>query len=134
MFMFLGNQESFMGFNSSTYLSCLSVGCILILLFAIFRYMLREKYAEGLSKIRGANRERLLKSDRTLINLFRILVWLSPFYLIFIPLTVFFYDKESFLITTISMIFFDTMILQEYLFRKWLINYMETQDYQNKAS
>jgi hypothetical protein len=117
-----------MGFNSSTYLSCLSIGCILILLFAVFRFIFREKYAEGLSRLRGARRERLLKTDRTLIDYFRILLWLSPVYLIVLPIALFFYEREVFPIATISMVLFVGMILQEYLFRKWLIKYMETQE------
>ena len=117
-----------MRFTLSTYFLCISFGLILILLFAIVRYLYREKYAASFSKLPDARRERLVQSDRALVQVFRIFLWLSPLYLIIVPLIFFFFDKESFLVVTICMALLVVTVSQEYLFRKWLINYMETRE------
>ncbi|MBI3176235.1 MAG: hypothetical protein HYZ25_21125 [Chloroflexi bacterium] len=115
-----------MSFTSSTAFSCVSVGLILVLLFALFRYFSREKYAQSFSRMPDPVKERLVKTDRVLIQVFRIFLWVSPLYLLVVPLALFFVDKENFLATAICMALLVVTIWQEYLFRKWLINYLET--------
>ena len=123
---YLGSLGGSMSFTSSTAFLCLSVGLILVLLFALFRYFSREKYAQSFSRMPDSAKERLVKSDRMLIQVFRIFLWFSPLYLIVVPLVLFFIDKESFLAAAICMALLVVAIWQEYLFRKWLINYLET--------
>ena len=121
-----------MSFIFSTLFSCLSLGFALVLLFAIFRYIFKGKYAESFSKMPDATRERLLSTDIVLIKIFSILLWFSPFYLIFFPIVLFAYFKDFALVGTICMVLFFIMLLQEYLFRKWLGNYLKTY-FQNKT-
>src|SRR6266508_1469613 len=87
---------------------CSSLGLALFLVFAIFRYIYKEKYRgkyiESINKLPEANRERFIKSERLTVNLFRVALWLFPFYLIFIPLAIYFYLRDIFLITSVSMV------------------------------
>ena len=120
----------------STLLPCLSIGLVLFLLFAavrfIFRDKYRERYAEALLKLPDANRERFLKSEKSIVQLLKLGLWLSLPLLILMPLATLIYRAESlrdyFLSTVVCMVLFSFMILQEYLFRKWLINYLETRE------
>jgi small-conductance mechanosensitive channel len=105
--------------------SCLSVGLVVFLGFALFRYIYRERYAEAFLRLPDGNRERFIKLEKRMVYLFRIVLWLSPIYLIVLPLSMFFYLREAFLATTVSMILFCVTLLQEYSLRKWLIGYLE---------
>jgi len=109
----------------SAYFLCLSIGMVLVLLFAIFRFIYREKYAEGFLKLPDKSRERFVKSDRLLVKLFKIFLWLSPFYLVFVPFALFLYLRQFFLATLITVLLLFIVVLQEYLFRNWLIKYVE---------
>jgi small-conductance mechanosensitive channel len=109
----------------SAYFLCLSIGMVLVLLFAIFRFIYREKYAESFLKLPDESRERLIKSDRLLVKVFKIFLWLSPFYLVFVPFALFLYLRQFFLATLITVLLLFIVVLQEYLFRNWLIKYVE---------
>ena len=105
--------------------------CIIFFLpIIILRDIFKEKYAEAIYKLPQAGRERLIKTDKRLLPIFRTLIWLTPFYLIFVPLAVFFYLREDFQVVTICMVLFVILILQEYLFRKWFVTYLESRDLQ----
>ncbi len=103
-----------------------SIALALILLVAILRYIVREKYAQSFFKLSDSARARLVRADRVVVQVFRIFLWLSPLYLVIVPLIVYFYDKNNFFIVTICVVLLVVTIGQEYLFRKWLINYLET--------
>lgn len=115
-----------MTFIPSSFFLYPSVGLVLILLVALLRYIVREKYAQSFSKLPDSARERLFQADRVVVQLFRIFLWLSPLYLVIVPLIIFFVDKRNFLVATICMVLLVVTVGQEYLFRKWLINYLET--------
>ena len=111
---------------------CSSLGLALFLVFAIFRYIYKEKYRgkyiESINKLPEANRERFIKSERLTVNLFRVALWLFPFYLIFIPLAIYFYLRDIFLITSVSMVLLVATFWEEYFFRKWLMNHLESRE------
>ena len=124
--LWLDNSGVHVSFIVSSYFLCLSFGFILILLFTFSRYIKRENYAESIAKLSDVSKERLIKTDKLLVGLFKIILWLTPLFLVFIPLALFFYLREFFLVTTICMVLFVVTIWQEYAFRKWLINYLES--------
>jgi hypothetical protein len=109
-------------------ISLLSISLLLmlVLIFAVFRFVFRERYARGFSQMPGASRDRLLQADRRLMVVFKVLLWLSPLYVIVIPLLLFYVERDSFLAVTICMVLLVITVLQEYLFRKWLANYMNS--------
>jgi hypothetical protein len=116
----------------STLLPCFSIGIVLFLLFAavrfIFREKYRERYAEALLKLPETNRERFLKSENSILILLKLGWWLSIPVVILMPLATLMYRAESlrgyFLPAAVGMMLFSFMILQEYLFRKSLIDYL----------
>ena len=119
----------------SIFFLCPSFGFLLVLLFAVFRYFYREKYAEGIFRLPAAKRDRLVKPDKTLVELFRITLWFSPSYLIFVPFALYYagntfldYARDTSLVATVCMVLLVVTILQEYLFRKWLMSYLETKE------
>jgi hypothetical protein len=121
-----------MGFVFSIVFLCPSIGLVLFLLFAIFRYFQREKYkekyVESISKLPEANREKFIESEKFIVKLFRGALWLSPFYLLFVPLSLFFFLRDAFLSATVCMVLLAFTIWQEYFLRKWLIGFLETKE------
>lgn len=111
---------------------CPSIGLALFLLFAIFRYIFREKYREkyleNISKLPEANRDKAIESEKIIIKLFMIAIWLSPFYLVFIPLSIFYFLRDAFLSVTVSMLLLFLTVWQEYFLRKWLISFLSTKE------
>jgi predicted histidine transporter YuiF (NhaC family) len=104
-----------------------SIGLVLILLFALFRYIYREKYKEkyfeGLSNLSEANKEKYIESEKIIVNLFKIVLWISPLLIIVIPFSLYFFLRDAFLTATICMVLLVLTIWQEYSFRKWLLQF-----------
>ena len=109
-------------------LLCPSIGFTFILLAGAVRYIFRKKYAESMANLPVSNKSRIIKTDKRLVGIFKIFLWLSPLYLIILPLVCFLFVKEVFLPISITVYLLIATILQEYLFRKWLVNQLETQE------
>ena len=112
----------------------LLIGVILFLLFAVVRFLYRGRYAESirtsLLKAPEANRERFLKYEQKM--LMRLKISLLPFLilLILLSLATFLLFREYFFAITVDMVLSFILILHEYSFRKWLINYLEVREIQ----
>ena len=115
-------------FTLSVLFTCASLGFLLILILGALRFIYRGKYAEAISRIPTAARDRLAKTDKALVKLFRIFLWVAPIYLIFIPLGLFYYEREIFGVATVCIALMLGAASQEYFFRKWLIKYIEAKD------
>jgi hypothetical protein len=105
--------------------SWLAIFTALFLIIALVRFVFRAKYAENLSKLPRASQDRIIRADKDLLKIFRSNVWVIPFCLIVFPIVVFAFLREIFVSSTICMILFVIAMLQEYYFRRWIINYLE---------
>lgn len=114
-----------MSFSFSTLFWCPSIGFLFVLLFVPFRYIYRERYAAGLSKLPDGNKARLIRSERAIIAALKIILWLSPLYLIFIPLIFFYFERDIFVSGTVCMVLLVVTALEESWLRNWLIKYLE---------
>lgn len=112
----------------------LSIGIALALLFAVIRFAFRKKYREryerAILRLPDANRERFLKSETAILQFLKLGLCLFLPLLVLMPLATLIDSGESlrdyFLSTVVCMVLFFFMILQEYWFRKWLIDYLKT--------
>ena len=115
-----------MSVTFSTYLSCLSIGLAVFLFFALFRFIYREKYAQAFLKLPESRFERVIWYENVYVKVFKIL-WLPALILsVLLPSTSFFLFHEPFLPSAVCMVLFFIMTMQEYLFRRWFINYLKT--------
>ncbi len=112
----------------STIIPFLSIASILILLLAAFRFIQKEKLAESILKLPEANRERFLRYEKNMVRLLKISLWPALILLIMFPLATFLYFRQYFLAATVWIVLFFIVVLQEYRFRKWLIDYLEAGD------
>lgn len=98
----------------------------------ILQYVFREKYMVkfSLKRYRAAfyqhpeKKEKIINSTKQLISLFRFMLWLSPFYVIFVPWAIAKYsDLNGFgLFPIMAMLF--ALVYVEYHYVKWLYNYL----------
>jgi cobalamin synthase len=109
-----------MNLSLSSFFFCPSVVFVVFLLFAIWRFFYREKYALSFSKLPDANKERFVKSEQNLAKLFRTSLWLTPLYLVILPLVLYIYSRDIFLVATVCMILLVAVLWEEYSFHKWL--------------
>ena len=105
-----------------------SIALILSLLIALFRFLYREKYAESLLKIPEARREKFLQYEKKMVKLLKMSLLPVLLLSILLPLAVFLLYREYFLATTVGTIVFPIYTLQEYGFRKWLVNWLEARE------
>jgi hypothetical protein len=53
-------------------------------------------------------------------------LWPTLIIAVLLPSTLFFFLHQPFIPSAVCMVLFLIMVVQEYLFRKWFINYLET--------
>ena len=115
-----------MSLTFSTYFACLSIGIAVLLLFAVVRFIYREKYAQRFLKLPEARIELVLRYDRLYVKLFKMALWPALILSVLLPSVLFFFGHEPFLPSAVCMALFLIAIVQEYRFRKWFVNYLET--------
>ena len=115
-----------MSLTFSTYFGCLSIGIVVFLLFALVRFIYREKYAQRFLQLPDARIERVIRYDKLNVKLFKLALWPALIIAILLPSSLFFFFHEPFIPSAVCMVLLLVMIVQEYLFRKWFINYLET--------
>jgi len=106
----------------------LSIGIVLLLLFDVFRFIYREKYAESILKGPEASRKRFLQYEKKMVRLLKVSLWPALFLLIMLPLAAFLLFREYFFAITADVVLSSILILHEHSFRKWLINYLEARE------
>jgi hypothetical protein len=106
----------------SVFFLILSSGWIIVSVFALRRDSQREKSIEEVVGLPVESRLRFLSSERLLVRLFGIALWLSSFILIIVPLSLFFFLRPAFASGTICMTLMAAMVLHEFVFRRWLLN------------
>jgi len=115
-----------MSLTFSTYFGYLSIAITALLLFAVVRFIYREKYAQSFLKLPDARIERFIRYERLNVKLFKVALLPLLIMSVLLPSGLFFFLNEPFLPSAVCMVLLLIGILQEYLFRKWLINYLET--------
>jgi hypothetical protein len=101
----------------------LSIGLAILALFGILNYLLREKYAASINKNPEA-KQKILESSKQMISLLRIFLWLSPLYLILLPWLISNFTDLNWIFVFICMALISVNVFVEYLFRKWLYQYL----------
>ena len=110
-------------FNSETAFFYFGIGLAIFLLYGILKYIIREKLAAQVSQNPEA-KKRILGNERMLIPLLRIMIWLSPIYLILFPLLLSKYSGLNGLTIFACMTLMVANVFLEYRFRKWLYQYL----------
>jgi hypothetical protein len=114
-----------MSFFFSIYIPIVLIGIVLLVVFAVFRFIYREKYAESFLILPEERKEGFLKHEKRITAILKLSLLPALVLLIIFPLVTFLYYRNYFFVAVAFMVLFFVMILQEYRFRKWLIHYLE---------
>jgi hypothetical protein len=104
-----------------------SIGLAILLLFGILKYLIREKYAASIYST-PETKQKILESSKKMISLLRIFLWLSPVCLILLPWRISNFTDQNWIIVFICMALICVNVFVEYLFRKWLYQYLSKPD------
>lgn len=112
-----------MMYSSETAFFYFGIGLAILLPFGILKYIIREKIAASVYQHPEA-KNRILGYERGLVPLLRIILWLSPLYLILLPLLLSEYSGLNRITVFACMMLMVANVFMEYHFRKWLYQYL----------
>ena len=82
----------------------------------------RGKYLEQLRSLRQERAQVVLESSRKIVKVLRILFWFSPFYLILMPLVIYFMFGEKWFDFTVAIVaLMYLMNIPLFISRNWLL-------------
>jgi hypothetical protein len=100
-----------------------------VALWGIGLLFFRRKYAEQLSSLPEQRVQAVLGSSRKMVKVIRILFWLSPIYLVLVPLVICYtFGGKWFVLALTIMALMYLLVLPEYTFRKRLLRYFSKLD------
>lgn len=121
-----------MPFNISTPVLLLSICFAALLPFSILNYALREKYFKhAYNTLPAAKKKRLFSQNMQLVNFLKIFLWFSPFYLVFVPFTLYYYLGVDLVASFACMLLLCVTVLLRYLFGKWLLEQLKDSESQS---
>jgi hypothetical protein len=114
----------------------ISIYEIVLLPLLILQYVFRKKYVDSfyLKRYNAAinqhpeKKEEIHNSILKLISLFRMMLWLSPFYVIFAPWAIAVYSDLNGIALILPMVLLFAMVFVEYRYEKWLFQYLISLD------
>jgi hypothetical protein len=88
-------------------------------------FLFRKKYAETLLSVPEERQKQILESSLKIVQIFRILFWLSPIYLILVPLAISFLSRSLSVYMAVEMALLYLGVLPVFLSRKLLIRHFD---------
>ena len=95
----------------------------LILLYAILVeiYFYRHKLIDNYLRLSDDRLARIIWANEKMIKIYKLMLWLSPAYLIFVPLAIYYVLPEWTVYYTIIVILLFVTALVEYFYVKWIL-------------
>jgi hypothetical protein len=109
----------------------ISAGAVAALMFMLPRFIKRKKLVQEILALPIEARFHLITSEKQLVRLFNIGLWLFIVVLIILPISFFYFLRPVFIPGTICMALMTGGTLYEFLFRKWLVTQIEKDSKQN---
>ncbi len=105
----------------------LTVAFALFLPLGIFIYYRREKVAASV-KHNAKTNIKIIVLYKKAVSILRLLLWISPFYLILVPWAFSKYLDVNGIIVFACMVLMFANVLVEYLYLKWISQYLSKPD------
>ncbi len=109
----------------STVLFILTALMLLLILIVSLRFILRKDYTRRLLALPTPQKERITRSEKTITTGCKVVFWLGVFILVFLTIPILLYFPEIFTPFAICMVIFFVMVGMEYIFHKWILNFLE---------
>lgn len=102
------------------------VGGGLILIVRIVQLFSVEKYAEALLKVTSEQLKRIIRLRTFVLKITKLILWLSPFYLVVVPIGIHLFLPEiNAILIFATMVLVVLMILVEFIYTRRLLRYLE---------
>ena len=108
-----------------TGLAIWEICAVILIILGFVKYALRRKYVEDISRYPTDRSKRIIDGSIKVLKYFRFLLWLSPLLLFFVPAALYFYAESGLLVSIAFGPLFVALVVQEFLFRKWMVNYFK---------
>ena len=108
------------------YLKVLPAIEIIFLMLRIVLLFFGKKNAEVLVKLKDEKLKIFIDSRTMMVKLFKLLLWLSPLYLVFFPIGIYIFMPEINAIMVFTVLFLmELLLLVEFLYSRWLLRYLK---------
>jgi len=98
---------------------------IVLLVIGIVRFLARDRLVNSVLNSSDEKKSRFIHSISRAISLQKIILWMSPIYLLLLPLIAYFYFPDLFYYFLISMLLVYAVMLQEYFYSKSIMLLIE---------
>jgi len=112
--------------NTGTWLDYFLIALAILLPFGVIKYLIREKYAQQVLLLGEGDRGRLLKSSAWITKWTKLFLYISPLILIILPYSLYQSDGFNLLKSIALSVLLLITVGLEYMFHKWLCNYLMT--------
>jgi hypothetical protein len=85
----------------------------------------RHKLIDGLLRLGDDRQARIIQNDEKLIKLYRLMLWFSPVYLIFVPLAIYYTLPEWTIYHIIIVLLVFASTLLEYVYTRWILTQLK---------
>ena len=97
--------------------------CLSAILAEIVLY--RHKLIEQYLRLSDDRCSKIIQNNEKIIKLLRLMLWLSPVYLVFVPLAIYYFTPEWTTYCTILIFLWVVSVLIEYLYTGWILEQLK---------
>ena len=97
----------------------------LALVLDIAKYLARKKLITSILNSPDEKRQAYIRMDTQLISVYKKLLWMTPFTLLFVPAVIYIYLREMFLYFAIALTLMYIFVLEDFLYRRSFLKAIE---------
>lgn len=94
----------------------------ILILTGTIRYCLKGKTILTVAKLTVEKKDALIRKHSTIIKVYKIFLWMTPLYLIVIPIIIYIYSRSDFIYFLILMVLIVVVVLEDFIFRRSIIS------------
>jgi len=94
---------------------------VFILVYKIFLYVVMSKLMNRILATSDEEKSKVIHSLSRVLPIYKILFWMAPLNLIFVPVAIYFYYPTAFIEIAISVVLMYIAVLEDYFYRKIIL-------------
>ena len=108
--------------NSPLFLDYLIIGFAILMPTGVYKFIIREKYAQQLLGRSDIQRSKVFNSTGTLLKMLKLFLYLSPLIVFLLPYWLYQFGQVDLLKAITCTVLLLITVGLEYIFRRWLFN------------
>ena len=94
---------------------------VFIVIYKIFLYIVMSRLMKQIVSSTDEEKSKIIRSFSKPLPIYKILFWMAPINLIFIPVIIYFYARDSFVYFLGMLLMMYVVILEDYFYRKTIL-------------